>query len=209
MLNFKKLISITLAVILFVSMTSSANAPRLEDSISLYSYVHDEQIFCTTTLKDDFHDDSIVAILTKAASRDNRDWTIRDFRDIGAVKVDDMVRLSNSEDVYAQEVWSAERNNQMFRNSSTLQIYEAAMQRGKENTLVNFNEYRRILHITLNQNCKENALDSATNLPDDPLYGTQWALQPLQQNGNNRGKINAPKAWNITTGSSTVMVGVI
>jgi subtilisin family serine protease len=44
-----------------------------------------------------------------------------------------------------------------------------------------------------------NFLYSLSTTPNDPLYNTQWALQ----------KINAREAWNISTGSKNVVVGVI
>jgi hypothetical protein len=44
-----------------------------------------------------------------------------------------------------------------------------------------------------------NHLLYAAVIPNDPSYGTQWALP----------KINAPVAWDITTGSSNVIVAVV
>ena len=44
-----------------------------------------------------------------------------------------------------------------------------------------------------------NHLLYATLIPNDPSYGAQWALP----------KINAPAAWDITTGSSNVIVAVV
>ena len=48
-----------------------------------------------------------------------------------------------------------------------------------------------ILHLTANA--------EITATPDDPSFGSLWGLT----------KINAPSAWNITTGSSQVVVAVI
>ncbi|TSA19020.1 T9SS C-terminal target domain-containing protein [bacterium] len=42
-------------------------------------------------------------------------------------------------------------------------------------------------------------LAERTSLPNDSLYGQQWALQ----------KVNAPAAWNITQGDSTVVVAIV
>lgn len=44
-----------------------------------------------------------------------------------------------------------------------------------------------------------NARFSAARAPDDPLYGEQWALPA----------INAPSAWELTTGSTDVLVAVL
>ena len=44
-----------------------------------------------------------------------------------------------------------------------------------------------------------NVIVSATIVPNDPMYGSQWSLP----------KIQAPQAWDISTGSSSVRVAVI
>jgi hypothetical protein len=88
------------------------------------------------------------------------------------------------------------------------------------------NEYRQIYKITLPFDCKVNVLRAISKLekikgiksaepnyfnklatvtePDDPRYisGEQWGL-------NGTHGIKAPQAWNITTGSHNVRVGVI
>jgi hypothetical protein len=225
---FRKLLSISLAMVLLVSMTGMVDIATL----SPYSYVTDEQIFCTATLEDDFQDNSVVVILTKSASRDNRDWTTRDFRDVGAVEIEDIVRLCNQENVSAQEVWQAERSSRILRNNMAYQTYETVREQAEEDTIVNFDEFRRIFVIKLDKNCKSNVLRVISQLqkrdyiryvgpnyiekynvlesvktPNDHYYNNvatnhrsyQWAIN----------KINLPAAWNITTGSPEILVGVI
>jgi hypothetical protein len=47
-------------------------------------------------------------------------------------------------------------------------------------------------------------------VPNDPFFGTQWDLQNTGQNGGTPGAdIHATQAWNITTGSSSVVVAVL
>jgi subtilisin family serine protease len=46
---------------------------------------------------------------------------------------------------------------------------------------------------------ERNYIVSASFVPDDPLYSTQWALD----------KIDAPEAWDISTGGSQVVVAVV
>ncbi|MCL2842603.1 MAG: S8 family serine peptidase [Oscillospiraceae bacterium] len=199
----------------------------------------DEQIFSTATLDDDFRDDSVIVILTTEASRNNRDFTARDFRDIGAAKVEDLNRLSVNEYSYVEPVWTAQDNMETMahrdmanRNITEGQIssatyeairyYETVRIVAEENTLVNVDKFRRILLITLTEPGKENVLRAISILeqredvrhagpnytggkalfsttPNDPRLGEQWAID----------KIDLPRAWDITTGCSSIIVGVI
>ena len=45
--------------------------------------------------------------------------------------------------------------------------------------------------------------------PNDSLYNSLYALQDVHPQDGMKGKINAPAAWNITTGSKDVVVGVM
>jgi serine protease len=49
---------------------------------------------------------------------------------------------------------------------------------------------------------------STMQIPDDPDYGSQWDFKSPTADGEIAG-INIPQAWDITTGSSSVVVGVI
>jgi hypothetical protein len=50
----------------------------------------------------------------------------------------------------------------------------------------------------------------STALPNDPSFGQEWSLQNTGQSGGTAGiDINAPRAWDITTGSRSVVVAII
>lgn len=50
----------------------------------------------------------------------------------------------------------------------------------------------------------------ATSLPNDPSFGLQWNMHNTGQTGGTAdADIDAPEAWDITTGSTSVVVGVI
>ncbi len=54
------------------------------------------------------------------------------------------------------------------------------------------------------------ALRADSLLPNDPSFGSQWALNNTGQSGGVAdADIDAPEAWSLTTGSSGVVVGVI
>jgi hypothetical protein len=111
MSKIKKLISIALSVVLVVSATAFVDVENtnVNDSLSLNDYVVDEKILSDATVEDNFCDSSVIIIQNLSASRDNRDITAREFINIGAVDVEDIVRLSDEENTYAQELWRTER----------------------------------------------------------------------------------------------------
>ena len=196
-------------------------------------------------LDGNFEDDAVLIVLNRAMSRDNRTFTTMDFSDIGVAYVEDLNRLSDQESEYAQALWEAERNMILaesgFSASSTesnqalveaRQTYLDIREEAQENTLLNFDEYRQIMLIRLDQNCGENVLNViqqlqqrnyiywagpnyiaedhsiveyssidafSTRIPNDPDLHLQWAVN----------RISLPQAWNITTGSRNVRVGII
>jgi hypothetical protein len=230
MSKIKKLISIALSVVLVVSATAFVDVENINinDSLSLYDYMVDEKILSDATVDDNFCDSSVIIIQNLSASRDNRDITAREFIDIGAVDAEDVVRLSDEENAYAQELWRAEREYRVSGSVESTQSLAEARELASENTLVNFDQFRRIIEIKLDKNCKENVLRVIRELesredirwvgpkyimpddifdsspphrltPNDPLTNQQWAIN----------HIKLPEAWAITTGSSTVNVGII
>ena len=196
--------------------------------------IPDAQIYATTTLTDDFEDNAVILVLNHSISRDNRDFTLEDFGDINALYIKDLDRLSSEEYNYAEALWEAERDLVLAENFSAFSLdseeslrhlqmnYLEIREEAEENTLVNFDEYRRILLIRLDQNSKENVLrvirqleqrddvywvgpsyipipeSTAPVTPNDPRFRDQWALQNLQ----------LPQAWGITTRRPTTVVRV-
>jgi subtilisin family serine protease len=62
----------------------------------------------------------------------------------------------------------------------------------------------RVLHAELNH------VFTAHALPDDPLFGAQWALHNTGQGGGEPGAdVGAPGAWEVTRGSPDVVVGIL
>jgi len=157
-----------------------------------------EQIFSTTTLDDMFLGNAVIVVFNKATSRENHDFTVADFSNVGAVYVEDLTRLSDKENTYAQTMWNAERQmyiaaiNDVSRIGAlhdqvsaearmAVEAYESARAEAKENTFINFDEYRQSLLIRLDQNCKENVLKVIGQLRyrEDILWVGPNYLAPL------------------------------
>ena len=208
-----------------------------------------EQVFSEATLEDNFQDNSVIIVLTRTESRissiESRSFTAEDFRDVGAVYVEDLMHLNEHQTAFAQQVWDAERHvyaleyamamsstnsrmQEVFYSEMQESIYqyEIARQAGAANTLVNFDQFRRILLVRLDQNCRENVLrviqqlqhreyihwvgpnfisePEGTMRPNDPFLSHthiryQWAVR----------RLDLPQAWYITQGSSAVRVGIM
>ena len=214
-----------------------------------------EQIFSTTTLDDTFVDDAVIVVFNRATSRENRDFTVTDFSDVGAVYVEDLTRLSDIENAYAQTLWyaehqmyiaaisdanrmdslsgkvSAELNNQISAETRmAIETYESAREEAEENNFRNFDAYRQSLLIRLDQNCKENVLRVIEQLryreyirwvgpnyiawlpemESDNVIENSVSIMPFSfENQWAVDLINLQGAWNITRGSSNVVVGVM
>jgi len=216
-----------------------------EDFLDKYFFYMkpDEQIFSKATLDDNFEDNAVIIVLNKALSRDDRTFKAMDFGDIGALYVEDLDRLSDSEHEYAEALWEAERNlvlaefaeltESAVSNEDFLgiqEVYFNVCEKADANTLVNFDEYRRILLIRLDQNSKENVLnviqqlqkceyihiaepnyifepdDSDAIRPNDPYF--QLPITDVNHQWSVE-RISLPQAWSITTASSTVNVGIV
>ena len=120
-------------------------------------------------------------------------FTAEDFRDVGALYVEDLMYLSARCNEYAQQLWDAEQQLVMSigivteeelheirdellgayevagshavrsfvaesGNQEVLQAYMEALERAEKYTMWNFDQFRRILLIRLEQNCRENVL---------------------------------------------------
>ena len=200
--------------------------------------IPDTQIYSTTTLMDDFEDDAVVIVLNRSISRDNRDFTLEDFPGIGAIYVRDLSRLSTHEYSYAVTLWNIERDLVLAEKFTAFSLdSEAALQelqmnyieireKAEENTLVNFDDHRRILLLRLDQNNKANVLDVVQQLQvrEDVYWVGPNYIITLEEYGVNalttnnmiafnslwaRSVISLPQAHNITRGSRNVRVGIL
>ncbi len=179
--------------------------------VNAYSIDIEEKTYCTATIEDDYVDDSIIITLSNAESLLFKDYTINDFADIDCIAIDDLTEYTT--DIVQEQLFAEQSDD-----------WSNLEDRISNNMLVNVDEFHRILCLKLDLNNKQNVLDKIRILEerdeiilaepdyiesldlvlDDPYYmsGNQWGLNGLYG-------INANKAWDITTGDNTVLVGVI
>jgi len=149
----------------------------------------------------DFYEDSVIVVLTEKATRKFYNYTADDFLEIKCISVEDLTK--DTVDYVINRVKG-------ISDSRTM--------------LVDINQFRRILKLELKEKTEENVFKSIELLkkrediylaqpnyifsigaiPNDTHYGhgDQWGLD-----GTNG--INAPSAWDISTGTNIVTVGVL
>jgi len=150
---------------------------------------YEEKKFSNATLGDDFHGSNVLVVLDKNISGFNKIHDEKLFGSFDKISVQDIFTINS------QEVMDA--------------IIEA---KGE-------GEFRQIFQITLPYDDKKEVLNAIAELetiegilyagpnyflqfnlvPDDPWFSSQWGP----------GSINAPLAWDITTGSLNTRVGII
>lgn len=166
-----------------------------------------EKSYCCATLEDDFADDRVIVVFTKAVSKQNKQYSARDFLGIQCKAVENLTEYTGA---LAQDMLSAKSTYTLDYIEENIDAIEKA-----EN-------FRQVVCINLKEHSKQKVLDTINQLqkrsdvyyagpayvltasntvPPSEFNGVvpQWALK----------KISAEQAWSITTGDSEVKVGVL
>ncbi|MCL2338054.1 MAG: S8 family serine peptidase, partial [Firmicutes bacterium] len=192
----KKIVSLFLTLVLLFTLVTPAGAANNSDNQSNgngknTTNTTSEQQSCSSDVygsNDNFVPGHILVVLDKSQSKINKIWAKSSFSAAKISSINDLTKFTGN---------------------------------AASNKLLNMNEFRQILDITLTDNTKQGVLDaiqalknnpnieyvgpdyiiSSSAIPNDPYYGStyQWGLI----------KINAPSAWDINTGSNSVLVGVL
>ncbi len=209
-----KLLCILLAIVLIIGLSGSGFAITIgeatEATIGTDKDVPEEKIFSTATLDDDFADDRVMVVLTNAASLKLKAYKSSDFSEIQCTSVNDLSTAA------------AARVEAKLNGKSVAAVHELEPDAVVFSDFyeVNTDTYNQILCLTLPTKSKQGVLDAikilsqrddvkyagpdyamtiASTTPNDTYYSSQWALP----------KIKMPQAWDIHTGRSGVLVGVL
>ena len=167
----------------------------------------DEKVYPQINIEDDFLDDSIVVVLDKEETFKFIEYSPKNFSGIECIDVRDLMEFTKER--VEQQLKAQESNNWKELESCI-----------ENNMLIDLNNYRRILKITLKEKSKEaviKAIDMLMEMPGiktaEPNYiqklcadhpnaenlRYQWALD----------NINVNKAWDRSIGNSSVKVGIL
>lgn len=143
----------------------------------------------------DYAYDSIIVALKKSESEINKVYTAEDFPELDVDYIEDLTYMTNEELI----------NDESFRDNFTqiLEIHlKTATEDGVYEAVDALSERSTVDIATASPNyISQVTAQLSTNIPNDPYYpSNQEQYAEL---------IDLPEAWSITTGSSSVKVGVI
>lgn len=187
--------SLVAAIVLSVPNIYQAHASELNNEQGKY--------YCHATLEDEFADDKVIIMLNSEESLKLKDYTVEDFSDIATVY--SVTELTS----YTKELLKKNYSDEyLTQNTNTRDL----------------DKFNSILCLTLNEHSKQNVLDvirilekkdwiisaepdyimESNAVPNDEYFesGDLWWL-------NGEYGIGAQGAWDLTTGSSLVKVGII
>ncbi len=214
---------------LFESISSKSYSDILKELKDPSLYIkEDKPIQCRATTKNKFANNRILVALTIEASLSMKDYTVKDFSEIGAISVElitkfDSNNLKNDYEEKVQEFKDCldENSLQVAKESNSISTIEKAKSElyAKKSVVSDYYNFHKIYAIYFSPKDKEEIIDTVHKLeerediyvaepdyankicsvPNDTHFNKQWALQ----------NTNLPSAWNITTGSKDVLVGII
>ena len=155
--------------------------------------MREEKIYCEVTLQDHFDDDRVLVVLDKYISEINKPYS-SDFFGVSEIEsVEDLTYVTGNieEKKYL--------NREEFRQILRLKLTEPS----KENVLNVIEKVQKIDGVLSAEPnfIREVSLDATSN---DAELSSQWSMT-----GNAAYNAQIARAWDITTGSDTVYVGVI
>lgn len=179
-----------------------------KSSAQIYNNVPNKKTYSNATLTDNFADNRILVVLNTSTSLKFNNYNNTSFPEINYKNIYNLT--------YPAETFL---KNQISNNTSTSSSIGSLFSYNLNN--VNSIKYNQILCIELEQTGKENVLEAISSLKqrEDVLYvGPDYILElcsTIPNDSNYNSMQWAPKtigleqAWDITTGSSTVSVGII
>lgn len=233
----KKLISIFLIFILFnMSIINSFAAVEFDTTEAenlIIDNVEKKQL-CTATLDDNFADDKVVVMMKNSASLELKKYSREDFSGIDIKDVVDHTdekistikfKLAQYENLFEKyesndlfDLYCKTNSIEQFVSCDTVKKYSS---KTKAELLIKeeYDKFHQLLELQLNNPGKQAVLDAVKYLekqddilivepayiadictiPNDTLYNYQWSANSM----------SLPSAWNLTTGSLNVKVGVI
>jgi len=193
---------IILSIVLCSSITLSGAAAVIVNT--------EEKVFCTATLEDNFADDQVIVIMKNTTSLEFNEYSAVDFPEISCSNVVNLMPSVTriAEFTLCKAEASDMRGTNLVNNISDLGYK------------IDLNDYHQTLCLEITNPGKQNvlaaikALETRTDIlcaepnyivplcsttVNDQYFGQQWAAN----------KIKLQQAWNITSGSSSVYVGVV
>ena len=223
----RSILSVFSCLLLMSSFNVAVSAQSSLDpqARSVLTQSGEKKVFCEASISDDFADNSILIMYDKESSLDLTNAKQQDFSEYGAVAAKDLTTSTRA-------LITSKRNELVeafaeYRQLSSQQAIVGRIDNESQEALANEvstikdleDHYYQAIELTLDTTSKQQVLDTIQELekrddilivqpnytytlcsvPNDPSLGDQWAVDTL----------NLKKAWDITTGSSNVTVGIL
>ncbi|MBE6976053.1 MAG: peptidase [Ruminococcaceae bacterium] len=188
-MHFKKIIVALLVISLMVVFmgTSVSNAAEVESAYLENHSTIREKVLCTATINDNFTENEIIVVIQP--NWNEKVYNADDFSDIGCLAVRELAGATDTHTLSRILLLT-------ISDGTKTKVLEAIQNLEQRNDIYSAEpNYIEEVYV----DCGYDELPALE--PNDNKYenGDQWAIE----------KIGLPYAWNITTGSSSVMVGVI
>ncbi|MBE7078715.1 MAG: hypothetical protein E7380_02505 [Clostridiales bacterium] len=151
--------------------------------------IEENSITSEISIDQDFDGKSVLVVMTEEMSEINKVYDKSFFGDIEISSIEDLTYITG--DITDKEYLNTQNFCQILQLHLPID--------SKENVLEVINQVEQITGV---ESASPNYYDSFEEVPEDDFYEDLWGL-----NGTNG--INAPQAWDITTGNSSVKVGII
>ncbi len=206
----KKIIVAFLLIIIVLPLfkvTAFASDKLVEvDLNSADTITSEKKIICNATTNDEFEEDSVIVVINNVKSKELKKYTQKDFSEVLPVSIENLT-------AYTESRIELQRCQMSNREKESVHITTVG------ETFINENCFHQIIKLGLDIKGKQNVLNCIKKLEqhedvlmafpnyiyksaqsaNDTLYSNQWAIP----------QISLPQAWDITTGNSSIMVGVI
>lgn len=154
----------------------------------------EEKIYCNATIDQEFAGGTVLVVLDRNVGAINKVHDKSFFAGVSVEKVVDLTAITNYETAKTSDDIVSQIDEENFRQILRLELSNDS----KEYVLQAIEELEKIDGIIYaGPNYISNSFDATTS--DDLFFASQWGLD----------KIEIEEAWDITTGSSQVRVGVI
>jgi len=187
---------VLLVMFLFVALVQCSMESKQEDHANMARSAAEtaqpeQKIYCNAAIDDDFEGDIVMVVLDKKTGGINKIHDEGFFGSFERKYIEDQTRITIKDGRYPQYL-----NEENFHQIFMIKLPNDS----KENVLNVIGQLQRIEGILYAGPSYKWHPQTAT--PNDTNYNLQWGLHG--QHG-----IRAPEAWEITTGSDNVLVGVI
>ena len=223
----KKILSGLISLVIFCSafeLLFYASVGAVDISLSEEESISERKTICTASVTDDFVSDEIIVTFSNSKSKELKECTADDFSEVSAVSVDNLTKYSTEKLKKQRTHTNSVCNNIVSTDDCVIDESDFNQswliklnKRSKQNVLdcikmleqrddvlsasPNYYYEKDDINIISTSSVDElvSTFDERDVVPNDYVSSSQWAVS----------NISLENAWGITTGSTSVRVGIL